>query len=167
MGNIWLLTHCPEGQEEKIAEAIQPLINGGNIREAFVMTYACLKRYQGKWHTEQKSLFPGYLMLESEEGQMNTKELSFIEKNTPFQKVYTALNHEEESFLRNISDSGHHIPMSRGYIHNGKTYITEGPLSGMESCIRHIDRHKRLATVEIPGIRGRKIQIGLEIFRKD
>ena len=40
--------------------------------------------------------------------------------------------------------------MSQGYIKNGITHIVTGPLVGMERRIRKIDRHKRLANIEMP-----------------
>ncbi len=43
-----------------------------------------------------------------------------------------------------------HLSMSEGYIKNGQTHITKGPLMGWEKRIRKIDRHKRLARLEFP-----------------
>ena len=74
---------------------------------------------------------------------------------------------EEESFLKGICGTGHHFGMSRGYIREGQTFVTEGPLQGKEHLIRRIDRHKRIARVGTPGEdRAREVQVGLEIVTK-
>ena len=41
------------------------------------------------------------------------------------------------------------ISMSTGYIKDGRTYVTKGPLQGREKIISRIDRHKRLAKLSI------------------
>lgn len=57
--------------------------------------------------------------------------------------------------------------MSKGVIRNGRPVITSGPLKGREGLIRKIDRHKRIADIEIPlaGER-RQVTVGLEIYEK-
>lgn len=146
---------------------IQAMISNEMIREAFTMTYEYLRRYQGAWHTEDRPLFPGCMILDGNENKINIEKCETVGRGLSDQLDYTLLEPEEELFLKNISDTVHHIPMSKGYIHDGTTCITEGPLIGLESYIRRIDRHKRLATIEMPGMQGRKIQAGLEIYRKD
>lgn len=42
------------------------------------------------------------------------------------------------------------ISMSTGYIKDGTTHVTQGPLQGREKFIRRIDRHKRLAWLVLP-----------------
>lgn len=75
---------------------------------------------------------------------------------------------EEEMFLKSMCDDSHHIEMSRGYIRDGFTTVTEGALCGKEKWIRKIDRHKRLAKLELPcGGRWKETQVGLEIVKKE
>ena len=57
--------------------------------------------------------------------------------------------------------------MSTGYIEGDHIIITDGPLKGYEALIKKIDRHKRIAFIEInllnqPNI----IKVGLEIISK-
>ena len=54
-----------------------------------------------------------------------------------------------------------------GLIENGTVTVTEGPLTGMEGCIRRIDRHKRKAWLEIDMFgRTMEMEVGLEIIEK-
>ena len=59
------------------------------------------------------------------------------------------------------------IGMSKGVIRDGNAVITKGPLKGRERLIRKIDRHKRIAEIEIPiGSDKKRVAVGLEIYKK-
>lgn len=137
------------------------------LKDVFCFTYDRMRKYEGSWHVERKPMFPDYVFLESEDGERLARELK------QYQKILTVLDgdtltpvhREEEQFLRGLCDGTHHSGMSRGYIQDGHTHITEGPLRGKERLIRKIDRHKRLARLEMPGnLRG--VNVGLEIYSK-
>lgn len=53
-------------------------------------------------------------------------------------------------------------------IENDRVQIVSGPLTGMEGSIRRIDRHKRIAHLEIEMF-GRTVEmkVGLEIIKKE
>jgi transcriptional antiterminator NusG len=113
-------------------------------------------------------MFPDYVFLESEDGERLAKELEQYRKVLTVlggQGVLTPVHTEEELFLRELCGKDHHSEMSRGYIRNGHTCVTEGPLQGNERMIRKIDRHKRLARLKIPGS-SRGVNVGLEIYDK-
>ena len=67
-----------------------------------------------------------------------------------------------------IRDSKQLVEMSSGIIENDRVQILSGPLMGMEGNIRRIDRHKRIAYLEIEMF-GRTVEmkVGLEIIRKE
>ena len=71
------------------------------------------------------------------------------------------------NFLQRLCGAGQHIGFSRGYIRQGRTFVTEGPLMGKESCIQRIDRHKRLARLAIDMPARDAVDVGLEIYGKD
>ena len=58
--------------------------------------------------------------------------------------------------------------MSTGYIKDGTTYVTQGPLQGREKFIRRIDRHKRLAWLMLRKgkVSGSCVQVW-KLFQKD
>ncbi len=169
------------------------------LQDAFVFTCDRMRRYEGAWHLERQLLFPGVLFLESQDGERLRKELEYCQKIRPVlgfgrgSWLY-AVNPETEGFLNSLCGASHHFRMSRGYIRDGKTYVTEGPLRGRESLIRKIDRHKRIAQVRMSEEalkcehmvsenvnvkasgtgtgagslqRFRELQVGLEIVAKD
>lgn len=113
-------------------------------------------------------MFPDYVFLESEDGERLAEEL---EQYRSFlmvlggEETLVPIGREEEEFLRGLCGKSHHSEISKGYIRNGHTHVTEGPLRGKERLIRKIDRHKRLARLEIPGSL-RNVNVGLEIYEK-
>ncbi len=138
-----------------------------------------MRKYEGNWHVERQSIFPDYVFLESEDGERLAKELEqYQEFLTIFweKDALIPVQREEEQFLQGLCGQAHHFGMSKGYIRGGRTYVTEGPLQGKERLIRRIDRHKRIASLEMPdinvmahkGINGnfREMQVGLEIVSK-
>ncbi len=146
-------------------------------RDIFVLTYDRMRQYEGTWHLERHLLFPEYVILESGNEEVLLEEL---EKRCDFarrEQYLVRVGAEEEKILRNLCGKEHHLEMSRGIIREGNAQVTDGPLKGMEHRIRRIDRHKRLAKIEIAGIADdlrhyrkeawcRYIPAGLEITEK-
>ena len=61
----------------------------------------------------------------------------------------------------------HTVEMSEGLIEGDKVTVTSGPLRGREAQISKIDRHKRLAWLDMRMFGSNKsIKVGLEIVSK-
>ena len=165
---IWYVLYCPNHREQDIIRSCRQHLTGQALKDVFCFTYDRMRKYEGSWHVEQQSMFPDYVFLESEDGERLARELkqyrSFLmilgEKET-----LIPIGREEEAFLRGLCGRSHHSAMSKGYIRNGRTHVTEGPLKGKERMIRKIDRHKRIAKLEMPGS-FRNVNVGLEIYEK-
>lgn len=57
--------------------------------------------------------------------------------------------------------------MSTGFIQGDKIFVTEGPLQGKEGLIIKIDRHKRIAYLQLSMFNKETIaKVGLEIISK-
>lgn len=113
-------------------------------------------------------MFPHYVFLESEDRERLFGELKQYEKILTVlgeQDTLVPVYREEEQFLRSLCGESHHSGISKGYIRGGCTHVTEGPLRGKERLIRKIDRHKRIAKLEMPGSL-RNVNVGLEIYEK-
>lgn len=155
---IWYVMYCGAENEENISTILQTQF--ADDGEVFVFTYEQMKRYKGAWHLNTAKLFPGYVFL-----HMCTERIL-----TPEEQAYLhPVEATEEKFLFELQRAGAHLPMSKGYIQNGITYVTEGPLKGKETTICKIDRHKRLAKVKSPleKYRERGLWAGLEIVSKN
>lgn len=151
---MWCVLNCPRGREQEISRICRSLTDGRVIRDVFVFTREQMKRYEGSWHVEEKPLFPGSIFLETEDvpalmrmlGQMFQENGIDGEADIPLRQLHAA----EEKFLAELGGRQHHLPMSTGYIRDGVTHVTEGPLKGWENRICKIDRHKRTARLEAP-----------------
>lgn len=156
------MIHCPGGSLSDMASVYRKLLSEQAVSDIFIPTFERLRKYEGAWHSEQVPLFPEEIFM-----VVRDAELFFREMRYGGIRDVQFLNQEEEALFQSLWDGQRRLMMSTGYIENGCTYVTDGPLRGKESCIRKIDRHKRLARLELPfGTLGREIYAGLEITRK-
>ena len=141
-------------------------------KRIFVPTYDCMKKYQGSWHMEQKPAFRNCFLIECRDRDDLADMLHRLQCADIFAENITAnaiaLLPEQEVFLRNLMmPETKKIFMSTGYIKDGRTYVTKGPLQGREKMISRIDRHKRLAKLRFAaGNTDRELCAGLEIISK-
>lgn len=68
--------------------------------------------------------------------------------------------------MHDFGGPSHVVGFSRGTIDNGRTIIDEGPLRGHVDRIKKIDRHKRIAYLDIGLLDQKQVRVGLEIVRK-
>ena len=141
-------------------------------KRIFVPTYDCMKKYQGSWHMEQKPAFRNCFLIECRDRDDLADMLHRLQYADILAENITAnaiaLLPEQEVFLRNLMmPETKKISMSTGYIKDGRTYVTKGPLQGREKMISRIDRHKRLAKLRFAaGNTDRELCAGLEIISK-
>ena len=80
---------------------------------------------------------------------------------------FIPLEEEEISLMLQMGGKEHVAAMSSGYIEGDQVIITSGPLQTLKGTIRKIDRHKRLAVVQMKMMgRLQDVTMGLEIVRK-
>ena len=167
---MWCVLRCRPEDAGDIMKSCRRNIPADILHDAFKFTCDRMKRYQGSWHVETQELFPGYVFLETSDIRALADALepyrgyvSVLEDESLLRRV----DPEEEELLRLLGGSSHHLKLSRGYIRDGITHITQGPLAGMEEQIRKIDRHKRTAQVGFRAEgRERLFMAGLEITGK-
>lgn len=165
---IWYILQCPDENTAGWIRFCKENISEDVLKDAFVLSYQRMKRYQGDWHLEWDNVFSGCIFLETEELDALSEEL--LQNKTLFRhfqegKGLQEVSEKAEALLQEFSGKSHQIPMSRGVIRKGITIVTEGPLRGREQWITRIDRHKRLAFLNlIPGTAPMKA--GLEITEK-
>ncbi|MCC8051478.1 MAG: hypothetical protein LIP10_12630 [Clostridiales bacterium] len=112
-----------------------------SICDTYQYTVERMRHYQDEWHSVTATIFPNFFFLDCEEEEAEKLK----EKNLPL----ISIPEELSELLNELSDKHHHIPMSKGVIKNGLAHVTEGPLTGHDSRIVRIDRHKRLAWLKV------------------
>lgn len=127
-----------------------------------------MRRYRGKWHKERMVMFPGYVFIDTED---ITGFCAGIVKVPRLMKVLGADNkpipikqHEVDVLKRLVNDE-YILTFSKGIKTGDRLVVGSGSLIGMEALIKKIDRHKRLATIEVPMF-GRIVEtvVGLEVL---
>lgn len=167
---MWYVLQVRGGMEERIRAQCQKIIAPEVLEQCFIPYYEEKKRYRGAWHTEQKILFPGYVFMISErltELRISLKDIIGMKKLLGTGEEIVPLTEEETDLLEGMRVHKGPLEISKGIMENDVVLITEGPLAGMESHIRKIDRHKRKAWLEIEMF-GRTItmEAGLEIVKR-
>lgn len=119
-----------------------------------------------------KMLFPGYIFVRSEMEQRDFDNLLYelgeqrdgLIKQLKDEGV-TALRQEEVDMLKKLLNSKGILEMSQAFIEDNKAKVIYGPLIHYQDHIVKIDKHNRLATLDIEFL-NRHILAGLEITSK-
>lgn len=167
---MWYVVQVRTGSEEIVRMLCQKMIPKGILEESFIPRYEKKKRYLGGWHVEEVILFPGYVFLITDKEKELFHELKRIPELTKMlgdEEGAIPLYDEEINFLKTFGNRQHIIEMSYGYCEGDNVVITEGPMSGFEGLIRKLDRHKRLAKLDVEFFgRVAEVWIGVEIIKK-
>lgn len=164
---MWYVLQTRTGTEEKIRMQCQKHISEEVLERCFIPYYEEQKHIRGKWTTQTKVLFPGYVFMVSENIEMlyeGLKGIIGLTRLIGIGEEIVPLSEEEIQFLESFSGENQVVEMSEGIIEHSHVKILSGPLQGKEGYIRKIDRHKRKAWLEMEMFgRTQKIQVGLEI----
>ena len=168
---MWYVMQVRTGIEENIRCQCQRMISSEVLNRCFIPYYQQKKRFQGEWHIQEKILFPGYVFLiaENPEQLINSfKNIVGLTKMIGTGDEIVPLSQEEVNLLMRMGKDNQLVEMSSGIIKDDRIQILSGPLQGMEDSIRRIDRHKRVAYLEMEMF-GRTVEMkaGLEIIKKE
>lgn len=171
MFSIWYILCCENGNEKRAANLLRQNYCCPDKAEIFLITFEKMKRYKGSWHCQDELLFQGYVFADVE----NREQLEKASRDAAVFRFFDSgeyslcLKDAEKSFLKDVGGEEHRIAMSKGYIRDGITFVTEGPLCGKECRIRKIDRHKRMARIDSPlqCFQRQGLWMGLEITAKN
>lgn len=171
MDTNWYVIQVRSRHEEKIAETCCFTIPKDILIDCFVPKYKHMKKYRGQWHHIEEVLFTGYVFLITDKINDLFYHLTKIPELTKLlgndgQNIYP-LTQQDAALIQRFVKEDYIVNMSIGYIEGDKVYITEGPLMGYEGLISKIDRHKRLAYLDI-NLFGQQLstKVGLEIISK-
>ena len=128
------------------------------------------KKFHGEFQNISRPLFPGYVFFETNDATdfyLRLNQVPTITKVLRTGTVITPIKRSEEKFLKEIGGYDHIVRPSRGFIKGDKVIITEGSFKGWQGIFKYIDRHKRMAIIEISFCgKPTEVMIGLEIFQK-
>lgn len=128
------------------------------------------ERKQGIRREVVKTMFPGYVLLETEfisefflKARNSPHVIRFLRVNSCFLEI----RKEEIKQILKMSEPDGLIEISRGFLENDIVKIVEGPLLGMEGIIIKIDKRKGRAKVKFTlNEKSLLIDLGIEILEK-
>lgn len=165
----WHVLQVVPGQEQSMAERAASLVGPELLSACFPLRYELLKKQQGAWRLVTEVMFPGYVFLATGDIDAVRERLKL---STSFARLLGAgdaifsLTPEEAAFVSEFGGAEHVVGMSEGEIEDGRTIVRSGPLRGREDLIRKIDRHKRVAYLDVGLLDQVRVRVGLEITRK-
>ena len=124
----------------------------------------------------RRPMFPGYIFVETNmpEDEFRAQSFDIIYNSTDIIRLLRngndgsiALRQDERERLEFLFKGRRCIEHSIGYIEGDKIIVTGGPLVGLESKIKKINRHHRTAQIEVDMF-GQKqtVDVPLEIISK-
>lgn len=169
---MWYAIWTATGSERKLCSWIKEFVPKNLYEDCFVPLVEHNRKIKGEWKSSKKSLFPGYLFIKTDEANIR-KIAQKLKKSDLFAVIlssdgkFTPVNAEETYLIDNAYINEGILGLSIGMIKGDRIKILSGPLIGLEGAIKHINRHKRTATIELNMFgRTSRINIGLEIISK-
>ena len=168
---MWYIAHTTAGRELDAVDKCRKAIPEDIAAKVFSPIWQHAKKYEGTWHLDDDILFAGYIFIESDSDSKTLEKLLWRIPNvvSPVRigGDFNALNKEEEQYLRQLMDEYNYIAMLYGYIVDNQLMIYKGPLSGWSDMVKRIDRHKRIADIEVYlWHQPKRVRVGLEIIDK-
>jgi transcriptional antiterminator NusG len=159
------------GQEDRAAPLIAKIAQGA-VEDCFAPKREVMHRKSGQWHRILERLYPGYVFVQTSTPEQVREALgrvpAFTRMLTSAGDTCLPLTADEVAWINATTNVDTHVvEMSEGVIEGDRVMVIRGPLMGHEARITRIDRHKRLAWVDMDMFgRNKTIRVGLEIVSK-
>ncbi len=167
---MWYVMQVTPGGENKTVQMCQHIVEEDYIEEIFVPEIEHMKRFQGEWHKVKKIMFSGYVFVSTQKEldlYENLKSVPTLTKILKTGEDITPVTPREEEFIKKLIGKDKVAEVSVGYIEGDKLIVTEGPLIGMEGLVKKIDRHKRIAILQMEMFGNlTEVTMGLEVLSK-
>lgn len=167
---VWVVAQVISGKEEEVRKTCADMLKGGVLEDVFVPRQVRLKKYKDGWRRERRPLYPGYVFMVTSDPQSLEKALIKVPGRHRLLKaddIILTVSEEEKEFLQRLAGPGNIVDISTGYKEGDTIKILSGPMVGLEGHIVHVDRHKRLVTINV-SLFGRTVKttLGLELTYK-
>ena len=159
------------GTEDRMCRLLERAL-GDAAEDVFTPSYEALRAQRGDWRTVSLRLLPGYVFVQTRCPETVLERLRaapvFARLLGAEGEKFMPLSADEVAWLTRYADLDEHVvKMSSGVIEGDRVIVLRGPLKGHEFEIKKIDRHKRLAFLEMHMFgRTKIVKVGLEIVSK-
>lgn len=165
---MWCVVHVRDGEEEDTEDFIAGLLSGSLNSRCFHLMRSRRKKFEGRWHTIQEDLFPGYVFIDTDQPDKVFREL----KKAPKPKLLfsdetyvSVLEPQESDLMDKLADGNGVIGISVVNVAgNGMVRYLSGPLTKVKSQVQKVNLHKRVAQLET-SLLGKKriLYLGIEL----
>lgn len=167
---MWYVIQVMSGEERRTMELCRALLDQTLYQDIFLPEMEVMKRYHGEWHKEKARMFPGYVFVVTERVEelfLAFKKVPKLTKILGTERVPVALSDKEVRLLEQVLDAEHVAEVSSGILVGDRLVIQSGPMMGLEGLVKRIDRHKRMAVLEVEMF-GRRVEVrlGVEVVGK-
>lgn len=176
----WYVLFVKTGYEDRAVDEIsnERLWEVDGIRPFAPMYDACFRKL-GDLSQERRQLFPGYVFIDTDiagtDFAVCVREyiyrseyvLKLLRYGRGYNDFEYEMNEKEKRIWSKLLNQYDCIAMSKGLIVGDLVQIIDGPLQGLESRIKKVNRHRMKAVIEIE-VMGVKsvVTVGLEIVSK-
>jgi transcriptional antiterminator NusG len=175
----WVILFVRSGAEQQVVRTLKEKLDAAEYLP-FIPVKEAPRRSRGVIHKVRKSLFPGYVFIQTEIASDSIAEkLRFAIADVVWNNdIYSilhygadkkdvALREKERLHWERLLDDDFCITGSVGVIEGDAVRVTSGTLVGMESRIKRINRHKREAVVEMEVMGAvREVRLMLEVVER-
>lgn len=157
------------GEERRTLELCKALIDQPADCELFLPEIEMMRHYHGEWHKEKRIMFLGYLFVVTDYWEQLLLEFDKIPKLTKVlgcERIPIPLRKEEVELLQQLLNGEYVAEISEGIIAGERLEIQSGSMKGMEGFVKKIDRHKRIAWLEVE-LFGKfvEVMLGVEVMK--
>lgn len=163
---MWYVIQVRAGHEQSVAERCRrDVLEPGE--DIFVMMSERFFKKKGVWTLTKRPTFQKYLFAETsnvDDFRIRLRRVKELTKMLGAEGEILPIYPDEEKLLRRLGGTDHVIDISKAVRVDKKLEITSGSMEGMEGEIKWVDRHQRMAGVEV-SLMGREmtIKLGIEI----
>ncbi|MGN0240190.1 MAG: antiterminator LoaP [Candidatus Weimeria sp.] len=167
---MWYVIWTGTGKESDTRQLLIEKMSKTVYDDIVIPKKNMLQKFHGEWRQVIKKLYPGYLFVitDTPEEMINELErISFYKRILKTGDCIEPISRHEEKYLSALISNDQTVGVSSGIIINDRVIVKSGPLVGMEGIIKRIDRHKRLAYIDMDFF-NRKVttSVALEIVSK-
>jgi len=165
----WYIVHVYAGQEEKVKEQIEKIIQlkdlADKVKEIFIPTESVMEVKRGQKKIITRTFFPGYILVNMEEDIKLWDTIQRLRGVTGFissGKQPIALPEEEVRRIKGVVEERKEKPKPRVVIEEGESVkITEGPFANFTGYVEEVDPERGRITVMV-SVFGRSTPVDLE-----
>ncbi|MBQ9891098.1 MAG: antiterminator LoaP [Firmicutes bacterium] len=167
---MWYVIWTYTGQEEKTRGYIERFVDPSLYSRCAIPYMAKIEKHGGIRVKVEKLLFPSYVFVLTDHIDEFADALHRIPGFTVVLHTgdfFQPLAPHEEYILSRLIGSTDVVDISTGFLTGDTVSITYGPLKGLEGQIKKIDRHRRIAILQMTMFdRTTDVKVGLEIVEK-